>query len=324
MERNVQNIIKAACIGAAGAVGGAAVSSMLSRELMRGAMDREESGLIKKQRESLRRDEVFSRFLECCEEAGERLLSRKSEKIKLTAEDGTELAAHLYRSKEEKRLLVCMHGWRSAYRLDFGLQADFLLSNGCTLLFPDERGQGESEGEYITFGILERADAAMWARYISERFPGVPIYLYGVSMGGTSVLLASELELPESTHGIIADCAYTSPSEIWEHIMKTRLHLSYALHKRDSERLCREKINADAEGVSTELALGRCRLPVLFIHGAADRIVPTEMSYRAFMACASEKRIFVVPGADHAMSWYTDREGYSGELSRFFADCERK
>ena len=38
--------------------------------------------------------------------------------------------------------------------------------------------------------------------------------LTGVSMGGATVLMASELDLPENVKCIVSDCPYTSPYEI--------------------------------------------------------------------------------------------------------------
>lgn len=56
---------------------------------------------------------------------------------------------------------------------------------------------------------------AAWAYWASVRSSGkVPIFLMGVSMGAATVLLASGLDLPDSVHGIIADCGYSSIRDI--------------------------------------------------------------------------------------------------------------
>ena len=60
-------------------------------------------------------------------------------------------------------------------------------------------------------------------------------------------------------------------------------------------------------------------MPVLFIHGSDDCFVPVSMTYENYKACASTKTLFIVPGADHGMSYYTDREGYEKALMRFWA-----
>ena len=74
---------------------------------------------------------------------------------------------------------------------------------------PDQRAHGRSDSYTITMGAQERYDARAWAYWASVRSSGkVPIFLMGVSMGAATVLLASGLDLPDSVHGIIADCGY--------------------------------------------------------------------------------------------------------------------
>ena len=37
-------------------------------------------------------------------------------------------------------------------------------------------------------------------------------------MGAATVLMASSLDLPENTRGIVADCGFTTPWEIMAHV----------------------------------------------------------------------------------------------------------
>ena len=73
----------------------------------------------------------------------------------------------------------------------------------------------------------------------------------------------------------------------------------------------------DLEDGDTEEALRKCKVPVLFIHGEDDRLVPCEMSRRNYEACASEKMIFTVPEAGHTLSYMVDCEGYRETVSAF-------
>ena len=50
--------------------------------------------------------------------------------------------------------------------------------------------------------------------FINENYAPKNIFLSGVSMGATSVMMASNLGLPHNVRGIIADCGFTSPPEI--------------------------------------------------------------------------------------------------------------
>ena len=67
-----------------------------------------------------------------------------------------------------------------------------------------------------------------------------------------------------------------------------------------------------------------CEVPVLFIHGTDDRFVPVEMTYENYKACVAPKRLFVVPGADHGMSYYVDRIGYEKCMLEFWKEYDKK
>ena len=69
-------------------------------------------------------------------------------------------------------------------------------------------------------------------------------------------------------------------------------------------------------------ALKLCKVPVMFIHGTDDTFVPVEMTYENYRACASPKRLFVVPGANHAMSYLLDKDGYEREVLSFWKDYD--
>ena len=79
------------------------------------------------------------------------------------------------------------------------------------LLLCDLRAQGDSEGEFSTLGVLEKYDCLDWVEWAQNRFGDKnPIFLMGVSMGASIVMMSSDLELPDSVYGIIDDCGFTS------------------------------------------------------------------------------------------------------------------
>ena len=63
--------------------------------------------------------------------------------------------------------------------------------------------------------------------------------------------------------------------------------------------------------------LAHARVPVLFIHGSADPLVQTEMVYRVYEACTSEKELLIVDGAGHGNSFAHAPELYFDTVFRF-------
>ena len=250
-------------------------------------------------------------FQEELRKTAEELAQKENETVTITGHDGVPLVGHWIPCENAKRVIIAMHGWRSAWYKDFGMVSDCWERNRCSVLYAEQRGQGNSGGDFIGFGPIERYDCLDWIHWVSERCgTELPIYLCGVSMGATTVLMAAGLDLPENVHGIMADCGFTSPHAIWKYVANHNLHIPFRLRGILADTLYERKTQSDAAYESTVDALRHCRVPVMLIHGADDHFVPLEMTYENYTACASPKKLFIVPGADHGMSYFVDREGY--------------
>ena len=139
-------------------------------------------------------------------------LMQDAEDIFLPSYDGLRLHGQLLQQPSAKGTILLFHGYRSSWIIDFSIVLPYYYSLGYNLLAVDERAHGQSEGVYITFGVHERRDVVTWAQYAAMHFgPDHPLFLGGLSMGATTVLLASALELPPSVRGVIADCGFSSP-----------------------------------------------------------------------------------------------------------------
>ena len=310
-------------IGIGGAIGVASVciSRATTRYLMRLALDREAPKRMEKKK--IRGTDYGADVEKMLADAARALEEKIRERVEIISSDGVRLVGHWYPCENPKRVIVAMHGWRSQWSRDFGAIADFWHENGCSILFAEQRGQNNSEGDYMGFGLLERYDCRDWVNWVNEHFgEHLPIFLGGVSMGATTVLMASGLAMPDNVRGIIADCGFTSPHAIWKHVVENHFHVPYGLYARAANDLCKKKIHAGSREYSATDALAHTKIPVLFIHGTDDSFVPVEMSYENYKRCASPKRIFVVPGANHGMSYYLDREGYQREVLDFWKACE--
>ena len=263
-------------------------------------------------------DPVFSAKLYHC---ARKLRQQPMETVFITAKDGRRLVGHWWCHPSCERVIIAMHGWRSSWDNDFGMAADFFKSQNCSVLFAEQRGMNESEGECIGFGILERHDCLAWAQWAVQKTDGsMPIYLAGVSMGATTVMLAAGLKLPSQVKGIVADCGFTSIADISRHVIKNNLHLRSGFGERTVDNLCRKRLHVGAREHTTDAVLRSTDLPVLLIHGAEDTFVPVSMTYENFAACKGKKELLIVPGADHGMSYYRNPKGYEAALLRFWQE----
>ena len=256
------------------------------------------------------------------ENAGKNLASKDHEVVSIQSRDHVSLVGHWMTVEHPKRIIIAMHGWRSAWDHDFGMVADFFRNHDCNVLYAEQRGQGGSGGAYMGFGLTERYDCLDWINWVNQRNnTKLPVYLCGISMGASTVLMTGGLDLPENVRGILADCGYTSAVNIWRHVAK-EAHLSYKLYGGPAGRLAKKRLAVEMDSDSCLQALSRCQVPVLFVHGTDDRFVPIDMTYENYKACASPKRLFVVPGAEHGMSYLVDPKGYENAVKSFWADFD--
>ena len=249
----------------------------------------------------------------------EKLKNSDLETVAITAHDGEKLAGHWHHKEDDKRVIIAMHGWRSSWAHDFGAIADFWQDNGCSVLYVEQRGQGDSGGDYMGFGMIERYDCLDWIEWVNEKTnEGMPIYLAGISMGASTVLMTAGFELPNNVCGIMADCGFTSAHAIWKHVVEGNTHFSYNSRSKMVDDLCKKKINIGTQDYTTLDAMKNCDVPILFIHGTDDTFVPVEMTYENYKACIAPKTLFVVPGATHAMSYVVDKAGYEKAVKEFW------
>lgn len=255
--------------------------------------------------------------------ARKKAMGLETETVSIKSRDGLKLVGHIYGCEKPKRIVLAMHGWRSDWMTDFGSCVDFLHDEGSIMICPDQRGQNDSEGEYISFGVLERYDCIDWLRFVNERYPGdVPIYLLGVSMGASTVLMATGEGLSDRVKGVIADCGFTSPHAIWKHVLDNNLKIKEKLTYPLANAIIKRKAMFDGDGYSTIDALKVNTRPVLFIHGSNDGFVPISMAFENYLATVAPKQLFIVPGAGHGMSYLTDTQGYQTAVREFFEKCE--
>lgn len=257
------------------------------------------------------------------EEAAKALKQEESEAFSISSFDGLTLKAHLIRAEDPKRLVIAFHGWRSTWDRDFCMVAPFWKESGCSVLYIEQRGQGASEGSHIGFGLLERKDCLSWVTWAAEQWPDLPIYLSGISMGATTVLMAAREALPKNVKGISADCGFTSPKAIWKHVAEQNLHLSYTpVRQLWLDGAFRRKLHVGLGSYSTVTAMKACRTPVLFVHGTEDSFVPIEMTYENYLACAAPHRLVVIPGAGHGMSYAAEPETCQRAMKAFWAEFD--
>lgn len=248
----------------------------------------------------------------------EAMLSENHSDEWIISSDGLRLHATWFPQGECKKIVICFHGYTSQGMKDYLGLSGYYLKNGYSMLLVDERAHGESEGKYIGFGCLDRIDALKWINWVLRKCgEDVEILLHGTSMGGATVLMMSSLELPAQVKGIVSDCAFTSPKEVFSHVLKSMYHLPAFPVMNISDFLNKRLAGYGLDECNAAREVKKAKVPILFIHGSGDTFVPYSMCETMYENCASSKKKLIIEGAAHAECYYKDTDAYENALTEF-------
>lgn len=263
----------------------------------------------------------WSQYSEIIQQRKEFMMAQPHEDIYQTSFDGLKLHAAYFpaiKESEKKRLVICFHGYTSQSLKDFIGLTDYYFRHGYAMIHPDARSHGASEGEYIGFGCLDRKDALGWINWAIKKYgDDVEIILHGISMGAATILMAGGLELPPQVKGIISDCGFTSPKEVFTHVLKTMYHLPSFPVMQGAELLNKKFAGYGMDECNAKREVAKAKVPILFIHGSKDTFVPTSMCHEMYECCAAPKKKLVIEGAAHAESYFKDMAAYENALDEF-------
>lgn len=247
----------------------------------------------------------------------------RTEMWKVVSTDGRSLAATcFFPSNQGKRWVILVHGYGrdQRYVRDY---VDAYLERGYQVLTPDLCASGMSEGRYITMGVRESEEIALWAAQVRAYDPAATIVLHGVSMGAATVLMAAARDDMARLEAVIEDCSYTSAYAMFGNQLGVIFGLPEFPIMTCVDVVSGIKTGARVSEAAPLKAVPRIEVPVLFIHGEADTLVPPAMMEELFAACrAAKKDKLIVEGAGHGDAMVTDREKYWKGIFDFLSLCK--
>lgn len=124
------------------------------------------------------------------------------------------VANYIPADKKTNKTVVIAHGYMGS-KEKMAPYAYIFHQMGYNVLTPDDRGQGQSEGNYVGYGWPDRLDYIKWTKkVIKYQGPKTEIVMFGVSMGGaTTMMVSGEKDVPHQVKAFIEDCGYTSVSD---------------------------------------------------------------------------------------------------------------
>ncbi len=273
---------------------------------------------------------------------------------KVRTRDGLSIFVRAWAAPEPARVVVCVQGLggHGGYYAEL---AEHLGKAGTTLVAPDLRGHGHSDGKR---GDIDRFDryledvhaAVAWAR---ERWPGKPVIVLGESMGASIAIQYTLQATPRPEHapaGLILLAPVLRPAIQPTFSEATRFLRSLVLHPTRptmptsgrEELGCRDdtfnaRLRADPLFVRhvsvrflqtltfwlwrTRRKASQVALPLLVIRGEQDRVAHpagTAAFYRRVRA--TQRSLLIIPEAYHCLLYDPQTPAVVDALNSWLAE----
>ena len=234
------------------------------------------------------------------------------EEVSFPTEDGLLLHGWWLPAAEAKRNVIALHGHRGARHHCVGIGAAMWRRGANVLLF-DHRGRGSSEGELMSLGHFETADASAAVGYALSRAPGLPLGLIGYSMGAAVALLSAARD--ERVGAVVADSPFASERKLVRALLRRQAGPLHRPIVALSERLLPyDPGEVDPLSQVAKIAPRAC----LFIHGLLDQTCDPNDSVRLYAEAGEPKELWLLEGAGHCDAYFLDREAYCERVAAFF------
>ena len=253
--------------------------------------------------------------------SAEEMAARPCERISTRSYDKLRLSARFFRGADDMPVCILFHGYHGSGVRDFSGVGRDLIDKGYNVIMVDERNHWRSEGHTITYGIRERFDVLTWINKANKMFgDDKPIYIFGISMGAATVLMASGLELPENVRCILADCPYNDALDEMAFVGSSLMKIPAFISKPLALLSARIFGRFDVQETTVAAEVKKTKVPILIMHGEADNLVPCYMSTQIKEANPDMIELHTFPDALHGMSYLFHKEEYRSIIDRFMQD----
>ena len=206
-------------------------------------------------------------------------------------------------AKPGSKVLLYLHGNEGNVSTNIGDIAA-LHELGYSVFMLDYRGYGRSEGALPSEKTVYEDAEDAWGYLRSRGIAPANVVIYGHSLGA-AIAIELALHHPEAG-GLIVESGFTSIPDM------AKLRPQYAL-------LPTQLLNQQFDSIGK---VNRLRLPVLYLHGTSDEVVPFRMGEELYRASGGEKRFVAVGGGLHDNNAAVGGPLFRGEI-RDFVERER-
>jgi len=249
--------------------------------------------------------------------------------VSLTAADGAVLRGWFIHPRDYNgNAVILLHGITDN-REGVAGYGRLLLQRGYAVLLPDSRRHGESGGELATYGVKETDDIHRWVSWIYAHDPPQCVYGFGESYG--AALMLQSLAMENRYCAVAVESPFSTAREMSYERVSGPFHLRPWFGRTlglpaiwSAVIYARLRYGIDLFQPSPLDAVIHSKVPVLLIHGDADRnIAPLHSKFIA-SAAPDHVELWLVPNAGHTMAWAAAHQEFETRLLGWFGSHQRQ
>ena len=245
-------------------------------------------------------------------------ISDNSEKAEIKNADGKTLTALMIENEHisHSYIIICHQYGGNPYSMEEYVQHFYDL--GFNIILPWMRGHTESSYDRISFGWEDGFDVADWVESITKEDSEAKIALFGVSLGANAVTLSASGELSDNVRLVIADSCYTSLEALVKEYVKNETPFSSFLVSKLTSAFVKKHMGEAAQNSDTVAEVKNIELPIMFINGEDDIVVPALVSKRLYENCEADgvEEVLIENGT-HGRNLEADKDSYWTNIDAF-------
>ncbi|CAD8212097.1 unnamed protein product [Paramecium pentaurelia] len=182
------------------------------------------------------------------------------------------LQCSLYKSNKTTQICVLyLHGYNGS-RLEAVPYATAILQSQMDLCTFDFQAAGQSDGDFVTFGLNEQLNVVFLVDYLQDKYQN--IILWGRSMGATTALMYALKH--QNIHCLILDSPFIALEEVILNLIKDKLGTPDLINKGLFEIIKRQILQLYKFSISS-VKLPQClniNCPMLLLGSKFDSLIP--------------------------------------------------
>jgi dipeptidyl aminopeptidase/acylaminoacyl peptidase len=241
----------------------------------------------------------------------DKIADKDVSEVTIRTEDGLNISAWYVKNSPD-RVVVFLPGIGSC-RTQFVSRAEFYISLGYSVLMPDFRSTGKSEGKYVSIGWNEHKDLIACMQFLRDQ-GYAHIGAHGISMGAAAICYT--MKDVNDYSFVVLESSY----DTMDHALFNRMDLKGIPHfvAYPMKWFAEWIIGTRIKNMAPVDFMKCCKAPTFVMGGDNEGFLKVSETQSIFDQCAAkQKKFYIFKGAHHGNLLRQNPDEFKKELTSF-------